>query len=210
MTKPYLPAWATAQEAAEWLQAETGEPWPLPRLIESGAMPHVWLTPDPDDLKNSEVFDVVFEGRHEGFMAPVVFAGDTHRIAADRTGTLSMTRAQSGALVRFTPPLSFDVDKLRFDAERVRRLVAPSAPEAAEPTPEAAPPLEDWKMRVQAEAAAHWLHLRKLHCNPTKHGILPHLAKWCRENNIRTAGPSGIHPSEGYLKNVLVRWEPPR
>ena len=94
-----------------------------------------------------------------------------------------------------------------------RAPAPPTGPSAAESVPgtdAAAPLVDDWKMRVQAEAAAHWQHLRKLHCNPTKHGILPHLAKWCRENNIRTAGPSGIHPSEGYLKNVLVKWEPPR
>ena len=76
--------------------------------------------------------------------------------------------------------------------ESVAATTEPSPPEQA-PQPKA-PPLEDWKMRVQAEAAAHWLHLRKLNCNPTKHSILPHLAKWCRENNIRTAGPSSIHP----------------
>ena len=102
----------------------------------------------------------------------------------------------------------FEVEVRVIDAS-LRASVGYGFPDAA-PEPDEAPPLADWKMRVQAEAAAHWLSLRKLHCNPTKHGILPHLAKWCRENNIRTAGPSGIHPSEGYLKNVLVRWQPPR
>lgn len=91
--------------------------------------------------------------------------------------------------------------------ESVAGTTEPSQPEQA---PELeAPPLEDWKMRVHAEAAAHWLRLRKLNCNPTKHGILPHLAKWCRENDIRTA--TLVNPSEGYLRtHVLKTWEPPR
>ena len=85
------------------------------------------------------------------------------------------------------------------------------APDSVQPVPQSdeAPPLEDWKMRVHAEAAAHWLRLRKLNCNPTKHTILPHMAKWCRENDIRTTGR--INPSEGYLRtHVLRKWEPPR
>jgi hypothetical protein len=91
----------------------------------------------------------------------------------------------------------------------------PPAPElaqaVAEPVPSAdeAPPLEDWKMRVQAEAAAYWLRLRKTGANPTKASIRPHLLKWCQENNVLTK--IGITPSDGYLKtHVLGKWEPPR
>lgn len=121
MTTRYLPSWATAQEAAEWLQAETGEPWPLPRLIESGLTPSVWLTPDG---VNPAVFAAVFDGRHEGCLAPLSFASDTHRLAVDRTGTMSITRGLNGELVRFTPPIPFAVDELRFDAKYVRQLAA--------------------------------------------------------------------------------------
>ena len=128
MTQRYLPEWATAQEAAEWLQAETGERWPLPRLIESGLMPHVWLTPDK---ANPAVLSAVFDGRHEGFLAPLVFAGDTGRLCVDRTGAVSMTRSPTGELVRFTPPVPFTTDDLRFNAKDVRQLPAPaSAPPA--------------------------------------------------------------------------------
>ena len=128
MTHRYLPEWATAQEAAEWLQAETGERWPLPRLIESGLMPHVWLTPDN---ANSAVLSAVFDGRYEGFLAPLVFAGDTGRLCVDRTGAVSMTRSPTGELVRFTPPVPFTTDDLRFNAKDVRQLPAPaSAPPA--------------------------------------------------------------------------------
>ena len=83
----------------------------------------------------------------------------------------------------------------------------PTAALVAEP--HEAPPLEDWKMRVQAEAAAYWLHLRKTGANPTKASIRPHLLKWCQENNVLTK--IGINPSDGYLKtHVLGKWEPPR
>ncbi len=155
MTKqPYLPTWATAQEAAEWLQAETGEPWPLPRLIESGLVPHIWLAPEGQPAAGT--LAGVFDGRHEGFLAPLVFAGDTQRLSVDRTGALSMTRSPSGNLVRFTPPVQFDIGAIRFKGADLRANAvatergAPVLAPAAEPPLGAAPPLEDWKMRVQA------------------------------------------------------------
>lgn len=121
MTVDYLPTWATLAEASQWLEARTGQPWPLPRLIEVGLRPHVWLTPDPTDAPNEAVMTKLFDGRHEGFVAPLCFAGDTHRLAIDRRGTLSMTFGPSGDLFRFTPGIPFEVDDLRFKAEEVRR-----------------------------------------------------------------------------------------
>lgn len=127
MTADYLPKWATLAEASEWLQARTGQPWPLPRLIEAGVMPHVWLTPDPKDSPNEAVMARLFDGRHEGFIAPLVFAGDTQRLAFARQGAMTMTRGPSGDLFRFTPGIPFDVAELRFAAEHVRRAAGDSA-----------------------------------------------------------------------------------
>ncbi len=73
-----------------------------------------------------------------------------------------------------------------------------------------APSGDNWKMRVQAEAAARFLRLRAQGANPTVHSILDDLAKWCQEHGVRTT--LGIHPSPGYLRNhVLSRkhWTPP-
>lgn len=125
MTTDYLPAWATLAEASQWLEARTGEQWPLPRLIEAGALPHIWL--EPDAQPNPAVLAAVFDGRHEGFIAPLVFAGDTHRLAIDRSGAMSMTRTPSGKLVRFEPSIPFAINELRFKVEDVRGSVAAPA-----------------------------------------------------------------------------------
>jgi hypothetical protein len=130
LTTDYLPEWATLAEASQWLEKRTGEPWPLPRLIEAGATPHIWFTPDA--APDAAVLAQVFDGRHEGFIAPLVFAGDTQRLAIDRSGAMSMTRSPSGKLVRFVPGIPFAIDELRFKADHVRRSIA-----TAEPAPEA-------------------------------------------------------------------------
>lgn len=122
---PYLPEWATLSEASQWLEALTGEAWPLPRLLENAVWPSVWLTPDPVDPVAPAVLERVFEGRHEGFLAPVCFAGDTHRLEVDRTMLLTMTRNPSGELVRFTPGLPVALDELRWPAASLRELAAP-------------------------------------------------------------------------------------
>ena len=71
-----------------------------------------------------------------------------------------------------------------------------------------APPLENWMMQVQAEAAKRWIRYRKQSANPTKNTLKDELAKWCKTENIRTK--SNINPSAEYLyRHVLRRWTPP-
>lgn len=119
----YLPTWATADEAGAWLERQTGEPWPLPRLIEAGALPHVWLV--PDDAASPAVLTRAFNGRHEGYCAPLLFAGDAQRLAFDRSGAMTMTRSPEGELLRFAPGIAFEASEVRFSSDHVRRLVAP-------------------------------------------------------------------------------------
>lgn len=93
--------------------------------------------------------------------------------------------------------------------------VAYQMPSLAEASP--APPIDatvkppkQWKMRVQAEAAAEWKKLRALGCNPTRASIRPHLVKWCRENDVKT--DTGINPADGYLRSHVLsgkHWTPP-
>ena len=81
----------------------------------------------------------------------------------------------------------------------------------AAPKEQQAPPLENWKMRIQAEAAAEWKRLRAMGCNPTRASIRPHLLKWCRDNDVKTS-PGGINPSDGYLRTHVLggnHWAPP-
>jgi len=65
-----------------------------------------------------------------------------------------------------------------------------------------------WKMRVQQEAGAMWKRLRDANCSPTKHNIKGDLAKWCRDNEVKT--DRGVFPDEDYIyRHVLRRWTPP-
>lgn len=71
-------------------------------------------------------------------------------------------------------------------------------------------PLDNWMMRVQAEATRRWREYRKAGCNPTAHSLKDELAKWCRDEHIRTK--SNINPSPEYLyRHVLSsrHWKPP-
>lgn len=193
MTTNYLPAWATLAEASQWLETRTGEPWPLPRLIEAGAMPHIWLTPDADDPPNSAVMAQVFNGRHEGFIAPLIFAGDTHRLAIDRSGAMSMTRSPSGELVRFTPGIPFVIEEVRFKAEHVRRSMA-GPTQSAEPVAPAEREEPKWKGLARDEA-------RRIRKERESKGLFPSLDDLGEEvaREFRTrgiVGPNG-HPLKG-------------
>lgn len=85
------------------------------------------------------------------------------------------------------------------------------APEVAE---DASTPLQavpNWKMKIQAEATAHCLTLRKAGANPTKNSIVDSMAQWCRDNNVMTDG--GIYPSANYLRTHVLggqHWDWPR
>lgn len=118
----YLPNIATLAEATAWLEARTGEPWPLARVIESGLRPWVWLNPDPSGGPQDPLMVHVFEGRSEGYLAPVVFLGDTYRLATARDGVLSMTRTPSGRVFKITPPPTIPIEELRFKGDEIREL----------------------------------------------------------------------------------------
>ena len=121
MLDHYLPAWATAQEASEWLEAETGQAWPLVRLLETVHKLSVWI--DCGDDEPDYIIEGLFQGRREGFRAEVIFGSDLERLKFVRDGgTLHISRRPDGALVKFTPPIKFPVDELRFEADCVRQV----------------------------------------------------------------------------------------
>lgn len=123
MSSPYLPTWATAQEASEWLHAETGQSWPLPRLLETVRKMSVWI--DCRDDEPEHILEGVFQGRREGFRAPVVFGSDIARLAFVRDGgTLHITRLPDGRYLKCDPPIRFPVEELRFEADSLRRVAA--------------------------------------------------------------------------------------
>lgn len=116
--EPYLPAVATPVEACEWLNARTSERWTIGRLLDAGLMPWFWLDWTPDAPPE------VFNGHTEGYLAPVIFAGDDARIRADRTVRVTMTRTFDGDLFRIEPGMIGSVDDLRFKSADIESLVS--------------------------------------------------------------------------------------
>lgn len=127
--KNYLPKNATVPEACEWLATETGEPWTLARLLEHSLMPWVWLDYAPG-------WPDIFGDRTEGYLAPMIFAGDTARLATVGTDALiTMTRVPGDKLIRVTPGLRASIDELRFRRDDITRLAGKhSKPEDAPAT----------------------------------------------------------------------------
>lgn len=72
------------------------------------------------------------------------------------------------------------------------------------------PAVPNWKMLIQAEAAELFLRLLASGANPTPHSLVKPMAKWCRDNEIKTDG--NINPSEGYIRTHVLggfHWTPP-
>lgn len=113
----YLPKWTTTDEACAWLEEQTGESWPIARLLDSGLTPSVWLEYSPEAPKE------IFGDRYEGFLAPLLFGGDTNRMANTRSGLLTMTRLPNGLLSRFSPGIPFGLSELRYSAKDLAKLV---------------------------------------------------------------------------------------
>lgn len=150
----YIPPLASLAEAGEWLRAQTGAPWPLARILEYGVRPWFWLD---DAYGKDPVVSAIFGGRREGYLAPVNFAGDLQRLAANGTeARITITTTADGSLLRITPALRVPVDALRFKREDLQRLAqrfqAPEAP-AKKWTPERITEARAMRDRLKAEGA---------------------------------------------------------
>lgn len=104
------------------------------------------------------------------------------------------------------------------DANNVRTaLASPSANVASSATPvvisggiNEKPPVANWKMKIQAEATELCKRLRNSGASPTKSSICDPMAKWCRENNVKT--DNGIFPTSNYLRTHVLggkHWDLP-
>lgn len=60
----------------------------------------------------------------------------------------------------------------------------------------------DWKMRLQAEAASICKRQRAHHTSPTKASLSRDLAKWCRDNDVKTG--IGVYPSVSYIRTHVL------
>jgi hypothetical protein len=122
MDEPFLAEWATFEDASKWLESQSGQSWPFPRLLKLADVA-VRLDCPPDATR--ELLDNVFQGRREGFMAPLVFEGDIARLASlPQYGLLSCSRRPDGATFDVRPLIRFELSELRFSALSLREIAA--------------------------------------------------------------------------------------
>ncbi|MEF8701526.1 MAG: hypothetical protein V5B33_19890 [Candidatus Accumulibacter sp. UW20] len=183
MTASYLPPKATIEESCHWLASNTGELWTLPRLLEHGLTPWLWLD-------YQEGHPELFGNRVEGFSAPVSFAGDLQRLSADcHHVVLTMTCTPDGRLFRLCPGIEFPADRLRFLRDDIQRLAGKFSATAAAPSgaPEVTP--DDWK--VAARAIADEMHEKDIRAGAYDSitNIAERVAAVMRTKNIH--GPRG-------------------
>ena len=154
MVNGYLPKFATIEQSCEWLQAKTGQTWLLPRLIESGLRPYVWLGNDP--LQPN-----LFKNRPAGFQVQVMFQDDLTRLEADGTCTLTMFYMPDDQLVKMEPSGVIPLSELKFLREDIHELAVQTAPaQTATPAPVVAG--KKWTPEKLAELKAY----REAHTMP--------------------------------------------
>jgi hypothetical protein len=126
MTIIELPFRATTEQACDWLAQQTGTPWALARLIESGVTPYVWLDYDPDCPE-------LFGDANGGYAAPIFFEGDTRRLAAGSEDVLiTMTKDAYKIVAQLKPPgFRRALHELRFLKKDLERLASKLKREAA-------------------------------------------------------------------------------
>lgn len=119
MTIIELPFRATAAQACHWLAQQTGTPWTLARMIESGLIPYVWLDYDAD-------YPELFGDANGGYAAPIFFEGDTRRLAAGSEDVLiTITKDVYKIVAQLKPPgFRRSLDELRFLKKDLERLVS--------------------------------------------------------------------------------------
>lgn len=129
MTIIELPFRATSEQACDWLAQQTGTPWTLARLIESGLTPYVWLDYDAG-------YADLFGDANGGYAAPIFFEGDTERLAAGSEDVLITITKDAYKIVTRLPPPGFRraLHELRFLKKELERL-ADKLKHEAEPAP---------------------------------------------------------------------------
>ena len=112
----YLPKDATIEQSCAWLQAETGQTWILPRLMECHLTPYFWLDYKPG-------YPRLFGDRLEGYQTRMVFQGDLTRLESDGgVAFVTMFTAHDDTLVKVEPGWPVPLSELRFKREAVERV----------------------------------------------------------------------------------------
>jgi hypothetical protein len=66
-----------------------------------------------------------------------------------------------------------------------------------------APPIEQWKLRVQQHAAELWQRILDSGANPTVANTKDAIASWCVANDVRTDS-ANVHPTAEYLRTHVL------
>lgn len=135
----------------------------------------------------------------ESELKSAIYSGELDTCIGYLTNTQPFTR---------TKFISMDDFKAYFQSIREKVDDAASEPVVAKPSKPI--PTNNWKLKIQAEAARSWKELVKTGCSPTRYSIKDDLAKWCRDNEVTTDG--GIYPKADYIyKHVLRKaiWKSP-
>jgi hypothetical protein len=122
-----LPFRATLEEACAWLAQQTGTPWTLPRLLEHGLTPYVWLDYDA-------AYPELFGDANGGYAAPIFFEDDIARLAAGSEDVLITRTKDAYKIATRLPEPGFrrPLDQLRFQKKDLERLAGKLKHEAAE------------------------------------------------------------------------------
>lgn len=183
-----LPKVATIEQACNWLRAQSGTDWTLARLLESGLMPWFWLDYTPG-------YAALFGNRLEGYLAPMVFAGDSQRLEADGGQALvNMTRTHDGDIAQVAPGIRVPLSDLRFQRDDLRALSDATAPAqaAATPVPVVAERVsgnnEQWKEKAQESAREIIKRDKVKSLYPSQKNIADEIAKEFRRDGVMGAG----------------------
>jgi hypothetical protein len=145
MTIIELPFRASTAQACDWLAQQTGTPWTLPRLLENGLTPYVWLDYDA-------AYPELFGDANGGYAAPIFFEGDTARLAAGSEDVLITITKDAYKIVTRLPAPGFrrQLHELRFLKKELERLVDRLKREA-----EAPPVVAEAAQETQAGISKH-------------------------------------------------------
>jgi hypothetical protein len=126
-----LPFRATIAEACAWLEAQTGTPWTLSRLLENELTPVVWLDYDA-------AYPDLFGDANGGYAAPIFFKDDIAHLAAGSEDILITFTKDAYRLPARLPEPGFrrPLDQLRFQKSDLDRLAAKLKQDAQAPQPE--------------------------------------------------------------------------
>jgi hypothetical protein len=156
MTITILPYRASLEQACEWLEAQTGSPWTLARLIEHGVTPYVWLDYDA-------AYPELFGEANGGYAAPIFYEGDTARLAAGSEDVLITITKDAYKIVTRLPEPGFRraLHELRFEKKALEKLVK-ELKRAAQPQPAPKPAAESTAGIFKEQALAAFGPLVKL------------------------------------------------